>query len=83
MPERTKSKFNVLEKLPEISDDKGNVLIVSRQEIVQENGSKSEHLVISKIKRNSDGTQRGNVKSLFIPVELVNPLLKAIPTLKK
>jgi hypothetical protein len=83
MPEKTKAVFNLLKKAPEIIDGKGNVLLVSRQEIVQGDGSTSQHISISKIKRNSDGSQQGNVKSLFVPVGLVASLIKAIQSLEK
>lgn len=82
MPEQ-KAKFNLLEKAEEITDDKGNYVIVSKQEIVQPNDSKTLHIVISKIRRNVDGTQQGNAKSIFIPVAMAPYVTKTINSLVK
>lgn len=76
-----KAKFNLLQKASEVSDKKGNVFLVSLQEIVQENGSKSEHIVLTKIKRNVDGSQNGVTKSLFIPVSLAEEVTSTIDSL--
>lgn len=81
MPEK-KATFNLIRKSEDILDKKGNVLITSLQEISQDNGSSSQHLVITKLKRNTDGSQSGNAKTLFIPVSLVEPLLDSISSLK-
>lgn len=83
MPEQKIAKFNLLKKANEIADEKGNVLICSHQEIEQPSGSKSQHLVISKVRRNIDGSQAGKPKSLFIPVALVPQMIKSIELLLK
>lgn len=75
------TSFNLLRKANEIGDDKGNFLIVTLQEIVQRNGSKTEHVVISKVRRNVDGTQQGDSKSLFIPKGLAPSLIQTIDSL--
>lgn len=84
MPDnQEKAKFNLLKKANEVSDDKGNVVIVSHQEIVQLDGRKSQHVVISKIRRNVDGTQSGRPKSVFIPVSMITDVFKSVETVLK
>lgn len=82
MPEE-KPKFNLLKQGNPIKDDRGNVLFTSIQEIVQPNGSKSSHLVISKVRNNLDGTPASRSKGLFIPLSLASHLTKTIEALVK
>lgn len=78
-----KAKFNLVKKSNDITDKKGNVVVVSHQEIIQPDESKSDHIVLTKVRRNVDGTQSGNAKSLFIPKALSEDVIKAITLLSK
>lgn len=81
MPE--KATFNLKTKGEEVSDTKGNVIIPTLQEIEQPNGNKYEFVVLSKLKRNVDGTQTGNAKTVFIPVHMASEVMKQVNTLIK
>jgi hypothetical protein len=82
MPEtQNKATFNLKRKANEVTDSKGNVLVLSIQEIVQSDDRKSEHLVITKFRRNVDGSQAGLSKSLFLPLALVPKLLETAKAL--
>lgn len=84
MPEfADKPKFNLIKRLDEIKDKKGNAVILSKQEIIQPDGSKSVHGVISKVRRNIDGTQSGKPKTVFIPDELLSLVSKGLEVLSK
>ena len=50
---------------------------------MQSSGSSSEHIVVSKVRRNVDGTQQGVPKSLFLPIALIPEIIKAVESLKK
>lgn len=73
--------FEVLGRPVEVPANAGNVYIISRQKITQPKGSSSEHIVINKIRRNSDGTQNGKNKQIFISVDSISEVVKAIGTL--
>ena len=82
-----KSKFVTIESSEPIEDDKGNKLICSHVRIDQLNEdntikSSSYHLVSTKIKMNSNGTQNGDPKQLFTPVAMRKDFANLIMSLK-
>lgn len=83
MPDKQKEKatFKLLAKAEEIELDNGVVIVVSHQSISDSKRS-SEHLVISKITRDADGTQRDKPKKVFLPYSAKEKVAKAILSLK-
>ncbi len=78
-----KPKFEIISKADNVVGKKGVEVLISRQKIIQPDKSESEHIVVKKIRRAEDGTQQGVVRQLFLPVDLVEDITKAILSLKK
>jgi hypothetical protein len=76
-----KSKFVLVEKGKEITDDKGNFMVPSIQDLVNPDGSAFRMAVISKFRRNVDGTQTDKAKVLFMKPELVPATMKELESL--
>ncbi|MEO5350532.1 MAG: hypothetical protein H7836_12930 [Magnetococcus sp. YQC-3] len=83
MVDKQKAEFKLLSKSDDIIGKMGNVVIVSRQAIIQPSGSSSEFVVIRKIKRNADGTQNGRPTQIYLPVDLAGKVIEAVLTLSK
>ena len=76
-------KTNLLKKADMISDEKGNNVVVSKQEVIQDDGSKSTHLVIEKFKSSNTGVPMKGSTPLWIPQGLVPRTIDAINSLSE
>jgi hypothetical protein len=79
---QNKSEFKVLRSAEPLKLG-NNTFYNSVQEIKQENGSTSEHLVIKKQKSNLDGSPQGASKQVWIPIANADEVLKKAHDLVK
>lgn len=78
-----KAVFEVLDTSGELTDNKGNFIVVAKQRVVQPDNSFTDHLTISKLKRTRQGLQIGKPTSVFLPISLVPQVVKALEKLSK
>lgn len=74
--------FEEIARVPILRSPNGNTVLVSKQKIVQPNGSSTEHLVLTKYKVATDGTQQGDASRVYIPYGMKTDVANAINALE-
>ena len=74
-------KTELIEKAEEVKDQKGNHILVSKQKLIQENGSETLHYIFEKFKTSDTGVPQGRAKTFWVPSHMIEEVISAVQSI--